>query len=186
MREKGSTVQPCNRDQTMNRELVTFAIRLMAFVVTLAPLGALGLPWVTLDGTKETLSGVATIALLAPPMGIYLYEVSPLQAGILTVGPILVALLAILVSYNYHRRQSIYWAPPAMLAVAAAVTYGTADLVTATQAGLVITMAVAALLTLHQASIRIQIALQRRQKLPRVHRALAIATGMGHYRWSET
>ena len=168
------------------REITTFAVRLVAFVISLVPLGALALPWVTLDGTGEAISGAAAIALLVSPMGAYLYAVSPLQADILTVGPILVALLAMVIGYNYQRRRSVYWAPPMMLVITALIAYGAADLVIVTEPGLALVMAAAALLTLHQAAIRIQVALRRRQKLPVVYRTLGIATGMGHYRWSET
>ena len=185
MRERSRTRQPGNRDQTRDRELLTLIMRLTAFVATLIPLATLVLPWVVLDGTGEAVSGVGAIALMVPPTSEYLYAVSPLQAGILTVGPILVALLAIITSYNYRRRRSIYWAPPAILIVAGAIGYGTGDLITAIEPGLVAVIAVSALLTLHQIAIRVQVALRRKMKMPAVYRALAVVTGMGHYRWSE-
>ncbi len=172
------------RNDPKNKEVATLTIRLIAFAATLIPLAALAMPWVTLDGTGDTHSGVATIALLASPTGTYLYEVSALQAAILTIGPVLIGLLAIVTGYYYHRRKSVYWAPPLMLVIAVVVAYGTDDLVAVTQAGLVIVMAVAVLLTLHQAAIRLQVAMRRRQKLPVVYRTLAIATGIGYYRWS--
>ena len=168
-----------------NSELITFIMRLAAFVATLIPLAALALPWVMLDGTGTTVSGVGAVALLVPPMSGYLFTVSPLQAALLTAGPILVAWLAIVTGYNYRRRKSIYWAPPAMLAVAVGIAYGSPDLVTAIEPGLMIVMVVAALLTLHQITIRVQVVLRRNMKMPAVYRALAVATGMGHYRWSE-
>jgi len=145
----------------------------------------MALPWVTLDGTGESVSGVGAIALLVPPMSKYLYTVSPLQAALLIVGPILVTWLAIVISYNYRRRKSIYWAPPAMLVVAVAIPYGATDLVAATEPGLAIVMAVSVILMLHQIAIRVQVVLRRKMKMPVVYRALAVATGMGHYRWSE-
>ena len=185
MREGNRTRQQGSRDQTRSRELATLIMRLAAFVATLIPLAAMALPWVGLDGTEEAVSGVGAIALLVPPMSEYLYTVSPLQAALLTVGPILVVLLAIITSYNYRRRKSIIWAPPAMLIVAVAIAYGAGDLVTVIGPGLVIVMAVAALLTLHQVAIRVQVVLRRKMKMPEVYRALAVATGMGHYRWSE-
>ena len=141
-------------DPTKARELVTLIVRLMAFAVTLIPLVAMMQPWVTLDGIEESLSGVDAIALLVPPMSEYLYTVSPLQAAIVTLGPVLVALLAVIISDNYRRRKSVFWAPPAMLAVIAGITYGAADFVTDTEQGLTIVMAVAVLLTLHQVAIR--------------------------------
>ena len=185
MRERSRTRQSGSRDQTMNRELITLIMRLVAFVFTLVPLAALALPWVVLDGTREAVSGVGAIALLVPPMSEYLYAVSPLQATLLTLGPMLVALLAVITGYNYRRRRSIYWAPPAMLIVSVAIAYGASDLVTSAEPGLVIVMVVSALLTLHQVAIRVQVVLRRRMKMPVVYRALAVATGMGHYRWSE-
>ena len=185
MREGSRTRQSGSRDQPRSRELITLIMRLAAFVATLIPLAALALPWVTLDGTEETVSGVGAVALLVPPMSEYLYTVSPLQATLLTVGPILVALLAIITGYNYRRRRSIYWVPPAMLMVTGAIAFGTADLITAAGPGLVIVMSVSVLLILHQAAIRVQVVLRRKTKMPAVYRALAVATGMGHYRWSE-
>ena len=185
MRERSRTRQSGSRDQTKNREMVTLIMRLVAFIATLIPLAAMALPWVTLDGTGKAVSGFGAIALLMPPMREYLFVVSPLQAALLTVGPIVVTLLAIITSYNYRRRRSIYWAPPAMLVVSVAIAYGATDLITAAEPGLVIVMAVSALLTLHQIAIRAQVILRRKMKMPQLYRGLAVITGMGHYRWSE-
>ena len=185
MRERSRTRQSGSRDLIGSRELITLVMRLAAFVATLIPLAALALPWVMLDGTGEAVSSVGAIALLVPPMSGYLYTVAPLQATLLTVGSILVALLAIITGYNYRRRRSIYWAPPAMLIVSGAIAFGTADLITAAEPGLAIVMAVSILLILHQAAIRIQVVLRRKMKMPGVYRTLAVVTGMGHYRWSE-
>ena len=137
MRETSRT-----RVQGRNRELITLIMRLAAFVATLVPLAAMALPWVALDGAEDTVSGVGAIALLVPPMREYIFAVSPLQGAILILGPILIALLAIITSYNYRRRRSIYWAPPAMLAVALAIAYGATDLVTGTELGLMIVMVI--------------------------------------------
>ena len=185
MREGSRTMQSGNRDQTRNRELITLIMRITAFVATLIPLAAMALPWVVLDGTGEAVTGVGAIALLVPPMSEYLYAVSPLQASLLMIGPILVPFLAIIISYNYRRRRSIYWAPPVMLAVSVAIAYGTTDLVAAAEPGLVIVMVVSTALTLHQVAIRVQVVLRRKMKMPAIYRALAVITGMGHYRWSE-
>ena len=185
MKERSRTRQSGDQDQTKNRELITLIMRLLAFAATLIPLAVMALPWVMLDSTGEAVSGVGAVALLVPPMSGYLYAVSPVQAGILTVGPILLTLLTIITSYNYGRRRSIYWAPPAMLILSAGIVYGATDLVTGTEPGLVIVMAVSALLTLHQVAIRVQVILRRKSKMPEIYRALAVITGMGHYRWSE-
>ncbi len=174
------------RHDAKSKEITTLTIRLIAFAVTLIPLAALAIPWVTLDGAGDTYSGIAVIAVPASPMSAYLYEVSALQAVILMLGPVLIALLAIVTSYYYHRRKSIPWGPPVMLAITLVIAYGTTDLVSEIQGGLVVVLAVAALLTLHQAAIRILVVMRRKRKLPAVYRTLAIATGIGPYRWSET
>ena len=166
-------------------EAATFAFRLAAFAVTLVPFPALVAPWVTLDGIGGAHSGVDAIALLATPASAYLYDVSRLQAGIVTVGPVLILLLAVITSYNYHRRRSVLWAPPAMFAVAMAISLGAGTFVTSTHYGLVLVALTSALLSLHQVAIRVYVALQKRRKLPAVHRALGVATGAGPYRWSE-
>ncbi len=177
---------PSDADHTPSRESATFAVRLIFFALTLVPLAALLMPWVTLDGTGRTHTGISTIALLASPIRAYLYEVAPLQAATLTLGPALIGLLAVVISYSYQRRKSIFWAPPVMLAIAIYIPYGTADLVGAKHGGLVTVMAVAVLLVLHQILIRTQVALRRKRKFASVYRALALATGSGHYRWIET
>lgn len=174
------------RDDAKNKEITTLTIRLAAFAVTLIPLVALAMPWVRVDGVGDPLSGIATITLLASSMRPYLYEVSVLQAVILTIGPILIGLLAVVTGYYYHRRKSVPWAPLVMLAIALAIVFGTTDLVSEIQGGLVIVLAVAVLLTIHQAAIRILVVMRRKRKLPAVYRTLAIATGIGSYRWSET
>ena len=185
MENRSQTMQSGNAEGTWTREIATFAVRLTFFALTLVPLGALLLPWITLDGTGETHTGIATVALLASPVSAYLYEVNPLQAAALTIGPALIALLAMLTAYNYHRRKSIYWAPLAMLALACAVAYGTGELANKTHAGLSIFMATAIMLILHQTLIRLQVAMRRKGKLPKVYRALAIAGGIGYYRWRD-
>ena len=83
MREASRTRQSGNQAQTKNRELITLIMRLVAFAATLIPLVVMALPWVTLDGTGEPVSGVGAVALLLPPMSEYLYAVSPVQAAIL-------------------------------------------------------------------------------------------------------
>ena len=185
MREHNRTRQQGNHDHTRNSELITLIMRLSAFVATLVPLGAMALPWVVLDGTGEAVSGVGAMALLVPPMREYVFAVSPVQAATLTVGPIVVALFTIVTSYNYRRRRSIYWGPPVMLVVAAAIAFGTDDLVASVGLGLWIVIVVSALLVLHQIAIRLQVILRRKTKMPKVYRKLAVITGMGHYRWSE-
>ena len=166
-------------------EAATFAVRLSAFAVALVPFLALAGPWVTLDGINEVYSGVDCIALLATPVAVYMYGVSPIQAGIVSAGPILILLLATITSYRYHHRKSVLWAPPAMFAVAMAVSLGAGSFVVSTHYGLVLVMLTSAFLTLHQAAIRVYAFLQKRQRLPTVHRALGVVTGAGRYRWSE-
>ena len=171
--------------RTNRLETATFAVRLGAFAVTLAPFLALVAPWITLDGDSGTRSGVDSMALLSTPVAAYMYNVSPFQTGIVSVGPILVLLLAIVTSHRYQRRKSVLWAPVAMFATATAISLGAESFVVSTHYGLILVMLVSAVLILHQAAIRVYVALQRRRKLPAVHRALGVATGAGRYRWSE-
>ena len=168
------------------QQVVTFAIRLFAFIATLALLLSLLLPWIMLDGTREILSGVGLASLLGSSMREYLYQVDPVQAAILTMGPILIALLAIITSHSYYRRKAIFWAPLATLATAMAIAFLAQDLVNAIYEGLVLVMIVSILLILHQATIRIQVTLKRRRKLPKISNILAVATGIGYYKWSDT
>ena len=184
MTEKGHTTQPSG-DHRKRLETITFVIRLGAFAVSLMPFLALAAPWITLDGTNEVHSGVDCMALLATSTAVYMYGVSPLETGIVSVGPMLVLLLAIITSYRYHRRRSILWAPTAMFAVAMAISLGAGNFAISTHYGLVLVMLASAALILHQVAIRVYVTLQKRQKLPTVHRALGIATGAGRYRWSE-
>ena len=167
-----------------SQQIITFIVRLIAFVVAVTPLPALLLPWVRLDGTLEIRTGLGAVALLASPMREYLFTVDPLQASALTLGPVLIALLAIITSYRYYRRESIFWAPPAMLAAAVAIPYVATDLIGATLEGLGVVIAAAILLIAHQALIRIQVFLSRRRRWPGVYRTLAVAIGIGYNRWS--
>ena len=57
------------------RRTVTLTIRLVAFAVTMAPLGALFLPWITLDGSARVRTGIGCVALLVSPIRDYLFAV---------------------------------------------------------------------------------------------------------------
>lgn len=166
-------------------EEITFAIRLSAFAVSLVPFLLLFAPWVSLDGISGAHSGVGSVALLATPVAAYMFGASPFQALIVSVGPILIFLLTALISYRYYRRRSVPWAPPLVFALALIISIGAESLVVSTHYGLVLVMLVSAVLTLHQVAIRIHVTLQKRQKLPSVHRVLIVMTGAGPYRWSE-
>ena len=70
-------------------------IRRTVFAVSLATvLEQIVAPWIALDGTNEVYSGVDCMALLVTPVAAYMYGVSPFQAGVVSVGPILILLLA--------------------------------------------------------------------------------------------
>ena len=185
MGNSNQNAQSGNVDRTRIREFITLAVRLAFFALSLLPLGALLLSWVTLDGTQETHTGIETVALLAAPISPYLFEVAPLPAAALIIGTALIALLSMLTAYNYHRRKSIYWAPCAMVALAAVISFGTGELVEATHAGPTMVLAIAVLLIIHQTLIRAQVALRRKGKLPMVYRILGKVAGCGHYRWRD-
>lgn len=171
-------MQSSNTNRSNARKIITLAFRLAFFALTMAPLGALLMPWVTLDGTGEVHTGIETIALPASPVSAYLYEVNRLQALTLMVGTALTALLAMLTAYYYHRRKSIYWTPLAILTLAAAVAFGTGDLVNATHGGLLIVFVAAVVLALHQALIKAYVVLLHKGKFRKVRRALAVVAGI--------
>lgn len=180
-----TTPQRSGGGRRKRTEAATFAIRLGTFVLTLVPFLALAAPWVTLDGIGEAHSGVELTALLSTPAGVYLYSVSFVQAAILSVGPIVILLLAAVTSYRYHRRRRILWAPLAMFAAALAIPLGAGSFVVFTHYGLNLVVLVSAILVLHQAFIGVYLALRGRRKLPAMRHALGVATGAGPYRWSE-
>ncbi len=164
------------------QETTTSAIRFVAFVITLVPFGALFLPWSTLKGSGETHTGVTSIALLASPIRDYLFTVDPVQAAIVTFGPAAIILLAIITGHHYYRRRSIPWAPPLTLAMVLATTYFTASLTQGTHEGPSVTAAAAVLLIVHQAAIRIQVAMRRSRPYSKAVGVLAIATGIAYRR----
>ena len=163
-------------------EVVTISVRLVAFCVALVPFGALFLPWVTLDGFGEIRSGVTSISLLVSPIREYLFEVDPIQAAIITLGPVAVVLLTIITGSRYYSRRSTPWTPLLMLATILAIVYFTADLVRVTHEGPSVITAAAVLLIVHQAAIRLQVAIRRRSPYSRAAGVLAIATGIAYRR----
>ena len=163
-------------------EVVTVTVRLVAFGVALVPFGALFLPWVTLDGSSEIRTGVTSISLLASPIRGYLFEADPVQAAIVTIGPVAVVFLTIITGSRYYSRRSTPWTPLLMLATVLAIIYLTENLVRATHEGLSVITGVAVLLILHQAAIRLQVTIRRRSRYSKFAEILPIATGVSHRR----
>ena len=163
-------------------ETITVTIRLLAFGVTMVPFGALFLPWITIDGYFTTLSGVTMISLLVSPIRDFMFWVDPVQAAIITLGPVAIILLTIITGHRYYRRSSVPWAPPLMLATALAIIYFTMDLAREAHQGPGVVAAAAFLLTLHQAAIRLQVSMRRRAPFSRAAGILAIATGIAYRR----
>lgn len=158
-------------------EAISTGVRLLAFVVSMAPFAALFLPWITLDGAEGIHTGVTSIALLASPLRDYLFDANPVQALIVTVGPAVIALLTIIAGSRYCRRRSVYWVPPLMLAMVLAVAYLTGDIVGATHEGLDAVGVVAVLLTMHQLAIRMYVAMRR--SWPFAHSTRVLGTAIG-------
>ena len=161
-----------------SRDVIITAVRIVTFIVTMIPLAALFTPWVTLDGSVGTRSGVGCIALLASPVRDYLMAVDLMQAAVVTLGPAVILLLAVVTGIYYYRLRSIFWAPVGMLALALATIYLTGNLVSLTHVGPYIVVAAAVLILLHQAGIRLQLVTRRSSKLSWLSRPLATATGM--------
>ena len=161
-----------------SRDVITTAVRIVTFIVTMIPLAALFTPWVTLDGSVGTRSGAACIALLASPVREYLFAVDLVQTAVVTLGPALILLLSVVTSSYYYRLRSIFWAPVGMLAIALASIYLTANLVSFTHVGPKIVAIAAVLVLLHQGAIGLQLATRRNSKLSWLSGPLATATGM--------
>ena len=161
-----------------SRDVVRTAVRIVTFVVAMIPLAALFTPWVTLDGSVGTRSGVGCIALLASPVRDYLLAVDFMQAAVVTLGPALIFLLSVVTGSYYYRLRAVFWAPVGMLLVALATVYLAANLVSVTQVGPYIVIVAAVVILLHQAGIRLQLATRRNSKLSWLSGPLATVTGM--------
>ena len=172
------------------RELVTLIMRLVAFAATLVIIGAFFLPWLRLDGTTDGLSGAELMTLVISPTVDYLFEVSPVQSGVLIGCPILIIIAAIIVMAKYGRRKTAPLATSAILVSSIAIIYATPDLAAnddpRVYMGLSVIVVLSGVLLLHQALIKLRTKLYRRHRLPIVYRALSILTGSGYYRWSES
>ena len=145
--------------------IVTAVIRLLWFTLSVSPFAGLFLPWITLDGSGETLTGVSSIGLLTSPVRDYLFGVNPVQAALLTLGPVSIVLLTIITGSRYGKRRSMYWAPPLILVLTLCIVYLTADLVSATHEGLDAVAVISISLVLHQLAIRIYVVMRGRQPL---------------------
>lgn len=66
------------------RETATLAARLLTFVMSLGILGCLWLPWVRIDGMRESSTGTELMVLMAAPSLDYLWVASPISAGVLS------------------------------------------------------------------------------------------------------
>ena len=165
-------------------EITTFAVRLAAFTVTLAIIGALFLPWVELDGAGGH-TGAALPVLAFTPMGEYFFAVAPVQAGVVIGAPVVVVLFAIIVAYAYAKRRTAIWATVIVLVAANVVVYSTGDIVMSTGFGLVLVVGLSAALLAHQLLIKLRTKLFEDRRLPSFWRGLSVLTGSGRYRWRE-
>ena len=172
------------------RELVTFAMRLVAFATTLAIMGAFFLPWTRLDGMSQASSGAELVALVVSPTVNYLFAVSTLQAAVLVGCPALLILSATIVMAKYARRKTAPFAACLVFASSMSVVYGAPDLTANDESGayvgLSLIVALSASLLIHQALIKLGGNLYRRRRLPTVYQVLSVLTGSGYYQWSES
>ena len=167
------------------KNAVTFGIRLLWFALTLALLGSLLLPWVTMDGEFDARSGVDLIVLAISPTRDYLVTVSPIQAGVLIGAPILAGLAMGKLIRNYARRRTSPASTLVALASFLVIAYATPDLTSnqGPESGIVLGVALAAVLLLHQALIKVRTRLRRKQKWAVAYRALGVATGSQPHPW---
>ena len=164
------------------REIATIAVRLTAFVVTLAVIGALFLPWVTLDGVDGHI-GAELPVLAFTPLGKYFFAVAPVQTSLLIVCPVIVGLFAVIVAFAYAQRRTMIWATVILLVATNLVLYGTGDIVVSTGFGLVLIVVLSALLLVHQLLIKLRGQLFKRRIMSVLYRGLSVVTGSGRYRW---
>ena len=174
------------------RESTTFAMRLVAFAVSLAIMGAFLLPWVKLDGESDVRTGTGLMTLAISPARDYLTMVAPIQTVVLIACPVAMLIFAIILAAKYAQRKTALFATAAILASAIAIIYGARGLIDGSgfnaEVGLSLIVILSALLLVHQALIKIRARLRIKRKLPAVQRALFIITGSGHYRyrWEQT
>ena len=179
-------MSPLSQNQ---REQATFAIRLSAYLATLAIIGLFFVPWARIDGMGQTSSGADLIVLVVSPAFDYLVEISVLQTVVLLGSPALMIASAIFVSIKYARRETAPLATCLVFASSITVLYGAPDLTVnnglGTTVGLTLTVVLSGLLLIHQVLIKIRGDLYRRRRLPTVYEVLSVITGSGYYRWCE-
>ncbi len=160
--------------------LVTHLVRWASFAATVAIVGALFLPWVRLDGVDLPSNAAELMAVAIIPMAGYLVAVSPLQAALLMGGPALIAFFALVAMVRYSNREIALVPTVGILAVSIAIIYSTPDLAPdKPYFGLLLTIALSAVLLVHQALVWSRAKLHRNSRFPAAYRALSIATGHG-------
>lgn len=165
-------------------EAATLAARLLTFTLSLAIIGAFFLPWVRLDGTREIYNGAQLAALMVSPLREYILAVAPIQTYVLLGGPLAMLLFAAIVASRYARRKTAILPTAAVLASAAAISYGTTDLVAdgsfGASRGLTLIAALSVVLLLQQLLIKSRSKFRRSSSL---YKVISVATGSGRYRW---
>ena len=171
------------------RETATLAARLLTFVMSLGILGCLWLPWVRIDGMRESSTGTELMVLMAAPSLDYLWVASPISAGVLIGGPVAILLFGLLAASRYAQRRTAIFSTVVVLVVAVGLPQVAKGLLLdgepRYEAGLVLIIAVAGLLLAQQLLIKAATILRTKGKFPALYRTLTVATGAGPHRWSE-
>ena len=171
------------------REAVTLGVRMLFFVLSLGILGGFWLPWVQIDGLPRSSTGIQLMGLVGTPSWDYLLAVSPVSAGSLIAGPAGIVVFGLLVVSKYVRRRTAIVPTMAVLAIAVGLPHVASSLLAHSEAGyeigLQLILATACLLLAQQFLIKLTTKLRTMRKAGRLYRSLAVATGSGHYRWSE-
>ena len=171
------------------REIATLGARILFFMLALGVLGGFWLPWVQIDGMKESSTGVQLMVLVVTPTLDYLRSASPIGAVSLIGGPLGILLLGLWVVVKYAQRRTAIIPTIAVLVVAVGIPQLASGLLVQGIAGygmgLQLIIVAGCLLLAHQSLIKVSTALRTRRKLPVLYRTLAVVTGSGYYRWSE-
>ena len=171
------------------RETATLGVRVLFFVLALGILAGFWLPWVRIDGFREGSTGIQLMVLVVTPSWDYLMMVSPVSAGCLIGGAVGILAFGLRTIVQYVRRRTAIISTTAVLVIAGGLPHVVSGFLPHGEAhyqwGLQLIIATACLLLAQQLLIRLTSKLRTMRKASGLYRSLAIATGSGHYRWSD-
>ena len=171
------------------RETATLGVRVLSFVMSLGILGYFWLPWVQIDGMRESSTGTQLMVLVGTPSLDYLWVASPISAGALIGGPVVILLFGLLVASRYAQRRTAIFSTVVVLVVAVGLPQVAKGLLLGGEpryeAGLMLIIVMAGLLLVQQLLIKAATVLRTKGKFSALYRTLTVATGSGQHLWRE-